>query len=152
MPPDIGLIFCLRGMKSAAQDSTLAPETGARVTVAVLQIGMKRVTTTNPMRYLRIDKSGPSNCTIRIDANGFNAWEQKILVLQVGKTRMHSPSLELQAVSADAPANADRAAVDLESAKTQSIILETALRVMPLTDLDGSPSLVKRSNAQYSAK
>ena len=100
------------------------------------------MTTTSPARYLRIDKPGPSDCTIQIDANGFNAWEQKILVLQAGKTRMHSPSLELQAVSADAPAYAHRAAADLESATTQSIILKTALRVMPLTGLDGFCALV----------
>jgi hypothetical protein len=125
-----------------AQDSTLAPVSGAWVTVAVLQIGMKRVTTTNAARYLCIDKSGKSNCTMRITANVFNAWEQKILVLQVGETRMYSPSLELQAVSADAPANAAHAAVDLVSAKTESIIPETALQVMPLTGLDGSCVLV----------
>lgn len=110
--------------------------------MAVLQIGMKRVTTTNPARYFRIDKSGISNCTIRINANGFNAWERKIQVLQVGKTRMEPAWLELQAVSADAPANSAQAAVDLVSAKTESIIPEAQFRVMPLTGLDGSCALV----------
>lgn len=89
------------------------------------------------MRYLRIDKPGKSNCTIRTNVNGFNAWEQKILVLQVGETRMHSPSLELQSVSGDAPANGDQATVDLELAKTESIIPENPPSVTPLTGLDG---------------
>jgi hypothetical protein len=89
---------------------------GAKATVAVLQIGMRRVTTTSPVLNLRIDKPGPSNCKIRINANGFQPWEQQLRVSQLGKTRMHPPSLELQAVSADARVNAGRAAVDLEPA------------------------------------
>lgn len=100
------------------------------------------MTTGNPARYLRIDNPGKSSCTIRIDANRFNAWEQKILVPHVGETRMRSPSSELIAVSADVPADAAQAAIDLVSAKTKSIVPKTALRVMPLTGLVGSCPLV----------
>jgi hypothetical protein len=136
------LIPWLRGIESTALDSTLATASAAKVTAAVLQIGMKRVTTTNPARHLRIDKSGTPNSTIRINANCFNAWERKILVLQVGKTRMHSPSPESQAVSAAGPASTTEAAVNPLTDRTTSIIPETPLSVMPLTSLDGFCALV----------
>jgi hypothetical protein len=131
----------LRGIESTALGSTLAPVSAAKVTIAVLQIGMERVTTTNSAHYLGIDKSGTNNCTIRIDANGFNGWERKILVLQVGRTRVHSLS-DLPAVSEESPGNAAQAAVELVSAMTESIIPETPLRVMPLTGLDESSVLI----------
>ena len=102
---------------------------------------MKRVTTNNLARYLCIDKSGTTKCTIRISANGFNAGERKSLGLQVSQTRMHSRSPKSQSVSADGPANTAEAAVDLVSGKTMSTIPETSLCVMPLTGLDGSCTL-----------
>ena len=125
-----------------ALDSTLATASAAKVTAAVLQIGMKRVTTTNPARHFRIDKSGTPNSTKRINANRFNAGERKTLGLQVCETRMHSPSPESQAVSAAGAANTTEAAIDPLTDRTTSIIPETPLSVMPLTSLDGFCALV----------
>lgn len=136
------MIPWLRGIESTALDSTLATASAAKVTAAVLQIGMKRVTTTNPARHFRIDKSGTPNSTKRINANRFNAGERKTLGLQVCETRMHSPSPESQAVSAAGAANTTEAAIDPLTDRTTSIIPETPLSVMPLTGLDGFCALV----------
>jgi hypothetical protein len=116
------------GIEGTAPDSTLASVFKAGVTVAVLQIGMKRVTTTNPARYLCIDKSGKTNCTIRIIASCFNARKRKILGLRVGEARLHPPSQVLLAVSAAASTNAASAGVVLVSAKTEPAFIYYVIR------------------------
>jgi hypothetical protein len=126
------------GIEDAAQDSTLAPVSGASVTVTDMHIGMKRVTTTNQAGYLHIDETATSDCAIRIKANGLRAWELTGLLFQVDETRAITPQLGMEAVSAEVRANAAEASVDLVSAKTESIIPEINVRVIPHSDLDGS--------------
>ena len=118
------------GIEGTALDSTLTSVFKAGVTVAVLQIGMKRVTTTNPARYLCIDKSGKTNCTIQIIASCFNARKRKVLVLGLrdGEARRHprrwccrqSPRLHLT--------NAASAGVALASARTESAFIDHVIR------------------------
>ena len=133
------------GIEDTAQDSTLSLVSGAKATDTDMQIGMNRVTTTYQAGYFPLDRTGISDCTMRIKVDSVVPWEKTGLFFQFGDARPIAPNLGVEAVSAEVSANATRAAVDLVSAQTESMFPEIKLHVMPLSGLDGSSAQVSRS-------
>ena len=126
------------GIEGTALDSTRYPTSETRGKVAVLQIGMKRVTKTSRTRRLSINNSGKTIWIIRLNANGFNALARKVLGLPSGKTRKQCQPSKLRTVSEEALANTGRAIPELESGSRESTNHKTRLMVIPLTDSNGS--------------
>jgi len=123
----------LSGIEGTVHDPSGAVVAGAKVIVTDVQIGVTRVTTTNPAGYFHVESIGASTYTVRIEASGFKALEQTGLVLDVGETRTLAPVLEVGAVSSEITVNASVATVDLVSAKTESVIPEATIQETPLS-------------------
>src|SRR5580658_8647421 len=123
----------LSGIEGTARDQSGAVVSGAKVIVTDTQIGVIKVTTTNQAGYFRIDSIAASTFTVRIQMNGFKTWDQKALTLQAGEIRTIAPVLEVGQVSAEVTVSATQVAVDLESAKTGSVIAEETLQETPLS-------------------
>jgi len=122
----------LSGIEGTARDQSGAVVSGAKVTVTDTQIGVTKVTTTNQAGYFRIDSIAASTFTVQIQMNGFKTWDQKGLALQAGEIRTLAPVLEVGQVSTEVTVSATEVAVDLESAKTGSVIAEETLQETPL--------------------
>ncbi|MBT9330099.1 TonB-dependent receptor [Paracidobacterium acidisoli] len=124
----------LSGIEGTVQDPSGAAIPGAKVTVTNTQIGVSRTITTNQAGYFRIDSIAASTYTVHIEANGFKAWDQKDLALQVGEIRTITPALEVGEATTSVTVSASQVALDLVTPTTGSVIGSETVQQTPLPD------------------
>jgi len=83
----------LSGIEGAVRDESGALVGGARITATDSQLGVTRTTTSSTAGYFRFESIAASAYTVRIEASGFQTWEQKDLVVTVGQIRTLTPVL-----------------------------------------------------------
>ena len=120
------------GLEGTVKEATGSVVAGAKITVKNTQLGVEKTATTNDSGYFRIGSLGASTYTVQIQMNGFNTWQQKDLILQVGETRTLSPVLQVGTVTTNIDVSATPLAVELTSAATGSVVSQTEVEHTPL--------------------
>jgi hypothetical protein len=123
----------LSGVEGTVHDPSGAAIAGAKVTVTDTSLGISKTATTNESGYFRIDSIAASIYSVSIEKNGFKAWQDPHLVLQVGLIRTLSAALEVGAVSTSVTVSATDISIDLATPTTGSVIPDTTLATTPLT-------------------
>jgi hypothetical protein len=95
-----------RGTEGTVLDSTLAFVSGARVTIAELQIGMTRVTESNRAGKFSIDPAGTFNYETRPGRNRLWTLQSNCLSIRAGERQSIVIFLELEPVSSAVPPTA----------------------------------------------
>jgi hypothetical protein len=122
----------LSGIEGTVKDTSGALVSGATVSITDTRVGVTKSETTNDAGYFRFDSIAASTYTVSIQMNGFKAWAQKDLALQVGETRTLAPMLQIGAATSEVTVSASEATLDLISPTTGSVIPEATLQETPL--------------------
>lgn len=120
------------GIEGTVQDQSGASVSNAKVTITDLKLGVARTINSNQSGYFRIDSISASTYSVRIEAAGFKAWDQKDLTLQVGEIRTISPALEVGSVSTDVTVSAEQNTINTVAATTGAVISEMTVEETPL--------------------
>ena len=123
----------LSGVEGTVHDPSGAAIAGAKIVLTDTSLGISKTGTTNESGYFRIDSIAASIYSVSIEKNGFKAWQDPHLVLQVGLIRTLSPALEVGAVSTSVTVSATDISIDLATPTTGSVIPDTTLATTPLT-------------------
>jgi len=123
----------LSGMEGTVRDQSGALVGAAKVTATNSELGVTRTTATSTAGYFRIDSIAASTYTVRIEASGFQNWEQKDLVVTVGQISTVAPVLRVASAPSEITVSASaEAAVNLAAPQTASVIEGSALHEAPL--------------------
>jgi len=121
----------LSGIEGAVRDESGALVGGARITATDSQLGVTRTTTSSTAGYFRFESIAASAYTVRIEASGFQTWEQKDLVVTVGQIRTLTPVLTVASAVYQLTVSAEQP-VNLATPQTSSVIQGVTLEQTPL--------------------
>lgn len=120
------------GIEGTVKEPSGAVIAGATITVTNTQLGVEKTANTNDSGYFHIASLPASTYTIKIQAAGFNTWQQNDLILQVGETRTLAPVLSIGTVTTELTVTAAPLAVQLTSATTGAVVSQTVVEHTPL--------------------
>lgn len=123
----------LSGIEGTVTDTTGAAVPGATISITNTQLGVTNTTTTNQDGYFHFSSIAASTYTIQVEMKGFQAWQQKNVVVEVGQTRTIAPKLKLGTVSQQVTVSATAASLNLTSPTTGAVISSRTVRSAPLT-------------------
>jgi len=121
----------LSGIEGTVRDQSGASVGGATITATDSRLGVTRTTTTSAEGYFRFESIAASTYTVRIEASGFQTWEQKDLVVTVGQLRTLTPVLTIAQATYQLTISAEQQ-LNLATPQTNSVIQGVTLEQTPL--------------------
>ena len=118
-------------IEGTVRDQSGAVIAAANVTATDSQLGVTRTTTSSTAGYFRLESIAASTYTVRIEASGFQNWEQKDLVVTVGQIRTLAPVLTIASATYQLTISAEQP-VNLATPQTSSVIQGASLEQTPL--------------------